>query len=45
MMTRIADTDTHTNTTTAAVGTTQGMYGLPVTTTDNSTNNKGFHKY
>ena len=35
-MTRIAGTDTYTTTTSAAVGTTPGMYGLPVTATDNS---------
>ena len=37
-MTRITGTDTYTTTTTAAVGTTPGMYGLSVTATDNSTN-------
>jgi len=37
-MDNIAGTDTYTTTTTAAVGTTPGMYGLPVTATDNSTN-------
>ena len=36
-MTRIAGTYTYT-TTTVAVGTTPGLYGLPVTATDNSTN-------
>ena len=38
LMNNIAGTNTYTNTTTAAVGTTPGMYGLTVTATDNSTN-------
>ncbi len=37
-MTKITGTDIYTTTTTAAVGTTPGMYGLPVTATDNSPN-------
>jgi len=37
-MNNTAGTDTYTTTTTAAVGTIIGMYGLPVTATDNSTN-------
>ncbi len=37
-MTNIAGTDTYTTTTTAAVGTTPGMYGLPVNATDDSPN-------
>ncbi|RZN36783.1 MAG: hypothetical protein EF813_06390 [Methanosarcinales archaeon] len=37
-MTSIAGTDAYTTTTTAAVGTTPGMYGLPVTATDDSPN-------
>lgn len=38
MMTNIMGTDTYTTTTTAAVGTLPGMYGLPVTATDDSPN-------
>jgi len=38
LMIRIAGTDTYTTTTTVAAGTTLGMYGLPVTATDNSPN-------
>ena len=38
LMTNIAGTDTYT-TTTVAVGTVPGMYGLPVTATDDSPNN------
>lgn len=37
-MANIAGTDTYTATTTAAVGTTTGMYGLPVNATDDSPN-------
>ena len=37
-MNNIAGTDTYTTTTTAAVGTTPGMYGLPITATDDSPN-------
>ena len=38
LMNNTAGTDTYTTTTTAAVGTTAGMYGLPVTATDDSPN-------
>jgi hypothetical protein len=38
LMNNTAGTDTYTTTTTTAVGTTQGMYGLLVNATDNSSN-------
>ena len=38
LMNNTAGTDTYTTTTTAAVGTTTGMYGLPVTAVDDSPN-------
>ncbi|CAD6491526.1 MAG: hypothetical protein ANIMEMIM_00156 [Candidatus Argoarchaeum ethanivorans] len=38
LMTKINGTDTYTTTTTAATGMTVGMYGLPVTATDDSSN-------
>lgn len=39
LMNNTAGTDTYTTTTTAAVGMTAGMYGLPVTAIDDSPNN------